>query len=677
MTGRLRWPSFRRGRSVPVSAVVVVTDDNALFLDECLASLEGQTTAPHEIVRVSSFQEGVQQVHGERFVLLTAGDVLDADAIRALGRPRREVVGSQGPVGAGIAAFDTRFWRAHGIAIEDGPWDHYQPQVDAVLAGARVVRTDEPVRRGVRRGTGLGFASLPQLAPHVAGFAAVVRRGLQIEGFGEWVLATEVPRFLTDAESCTPEQWALLRDLVRELVTPDALSRLPVEARVQAYLAVQDRQLDLARFNAARWQEEWYPTRNERGRTYAELPVDDVPPDVLRVEADEAPNQSGPRAEQHALQEWYADLEAPVDQELVYFQSYQGAVTDSPAAIHAELRRQRPELRTLWAVTSVETPLPEGAEPVLMRSREWYRALATAGALVVNVDLDRWFRKRPGQRVLQTYHGHPSKAMGLSAWRAKGFTPLRIERHLRRTSGTWDLLLTPSPEMDAHYREQYQYDGPILAAGYPRDDVLVGTDAERIRRETRELLGIGDRTAVLYAPTWRDDLATNFREAPLALALDVERAAAELGDGYVLLLRGHRFHRRRPELSSRLLDVTDHPEVNELILAADAAVLDYSSLRFDFSLTGRPMVFLVPDLERYSSRSRAFLFDFRASAPGPLVDGTDAVVAALRDLDGIADRYRDEYARFSSTYNRLQDGHAAERVVSAFFGDAGAAETLP
>jgi CDP-glycerol glycerophosphotransferase len=223
--------------------------------------------------------------------------------------------------------------------------------------------------------------------------------------------------------------------------------------------------------------------------------------------------------------------------------------------------------------------------------------------------------------------------------------------------------------MDRHYREQYLYDGPILAAGYPRDDVLVGPHAARIREEARAALGLGDRIAVLYAPTWRDDLATGFRAAPMAGGLDIERAAEALGERHVLLLRGHRFHRQRPELSSRLLDVTDHPEINDLILASDAAVLDYSSLRFDFSLTGRPMVFLVPDLERYGGTSRGFLYDFAESAPGPLVGDTDAVVEALRDLEVLAQRHADAYARFHARFNRCQDGHASERVVAAFFGE--------
>src|SRR5262249_44745649 len=135
--------------------------------------------------------------------------------------------------------------------------------------------------------------------------------------------------------------------------------------------------------------------------------------------------------------------------------------------------------------------------------------------------------------------------------------------------------------------------------GYPRDDALRAEDADVVRERTRHQLGVRpDQTAVLYAPTWRDHLATRPRAAAMSEHLDVDAAAAALGDSHVILLRGHRFH--MPGSSRRgVVDVTDHPEINELVLASDVAVLDYSSLRFDYAQTGRPMVFLVSDLEDY------------------------------------------------------------------------------
>ena len=382
---------------------------------------------------------------------------------------------------------------------------------------------------------------------------------------------------------------------------------------------------------------------------------------------------------QTQLQQEYAAVTEPLDDRLVYFQAYTGAwATDSPLAICQELQRRRPDLDLVWGVADRSAWHPEGTRAVLWRSREWYDVLARAGHVVTNIEMEPWFRRRDGQEVVQSFHGYPSKTMGEVLWRAKSFTESRIAQQLARTSGNWSVLLTPDPAVDVHYREQYRYEGRIVSEGYPRDDLLVSARAEQVRKETRARLGIDEgTTAVLYAPTWRDDKATNFRAATFSTDLDLAAAARALGEDYVLLVRGHRFHAKAGAVSgrhhARVVDVTAYPEVNHLILAADAAVLDYSSMRFDFALTGRPMVFLVPDLERYTGGVRGFLYDFEPTAPGPHVRTTAEVVAALKDLDATAAAHRDAYEAFNRAYNSRNDGHAAARVVDAVWGPSGQA----
>jgi CDP-glycerol glycerophosphotransferase len=384
---------------------------------------------------------------------------------------------------------------------------------------------------------------------------------------------------------------------------------------------------------------------------------------------------------QHVLQQWSQADAGPIDEHAVYLQAYAGATaTDSPLALHEELHRRRPDLRLYWGIADHSSQVPEGGIPVLMRTREWYRVLATAKYVVSNIDLDRWFVKRPGQVVVQTFHGYPAKSMGIRMWEAKNFTPRRIERELERTSRDWDLILTPAPEMDVHYRREYRYDGAILNQGYPRDDALVLPGRDETRRVTRRRLGIAPgQVAVLYAPTWRDDLATNYRSARLIQHLDLESAANQLGPDYVFLMRGHRFHASgsdREPGSARLIDVTDYPEVNDLMLASDAAVLDYSSLRFDFALTGRPMVFLVPDLASYTGGVRGFLFDYADTAPGPLLENADAVIEALADLRSLGSEYGPAIAAFNKKYQYLQDGNAAARLATAML-ELGEQEPAP
>jgi CDP-glycerol glycerophosphotransferase len=372
---------------------------------------------------------------------------------------------------------------------------------------------------------------------------------------------------------------------------------------------------------------------------------------------------------QRQLRTWYqqADL-APED--AVLFQCYRGEVaTDSQRALHEGLVRRGSDLTTYWGVSSTATWVPDGGVKLVIGSREWYEKLARARFLCNNIDFDGFFRKRPHQRYLQTFHGYPFKSMGRSFWAAKGFTPERITLENDRRNAEWDAILVPSAMCEPMYRTEYDYTGPVLVTGYPRSDALVNAEAGAREAVLTRLEVDPGKTVVLYAPTFRDSLTTKTYAAKRFDALDLERLTDGLGEDYVVLLRGHNNNQREPERMrgrARVLDVTDYPEINDLTLAADVAVLDYSSLRFDWALTGKPMVFFVPDVTEYFA-FRPPLFDFADSAPGPMLSTTDEVVGALSDLDAVRAGWADAIGAFNATYNELQDGKATDRVLDAFF----------
>jgi CDP-glycerol glycerophosphotransferase len=83
---------------------------------------------------------------------------------------------------------------------------------------------------------------------------------------------------------------------------------------------------------------------------------------------------------------------------------------------------------------------------------------------------------------------------------------------------------------------------------------------------------------------------------------------------------------------------------------------------FDFSVTGKPMYFLVPDMEHYRGELRGFYFDLAAAAPGPLVRTQSELIAAL-DADDPAE-HAEAYTRWRARFNARDDGRAAERVVA-------------
>jgi CDP-glycerol glycerophosphotransferase len=347
--------------------------------------------------------------------------------------------------------------------------------------------------------------------------------------------------------------------------------------------------------------------------------------------------------------------------------------TDNGVSIQKELQRRGSDLPVYWAVQDHSVPVPDGGIPVIVNSREWYRLLGSVKYYVDNMYQPEYHRKPDGQVIVQTFHGYPFKVMGHPHWQNLQFSQAKINAYDERAKA-WDYLVSPARYATPLLTRDFAYDGEVLEIGYPRNDVLTSAEAGSIREQTRRSLGIADgQTAVLYAPTFRDYLAQGDNRATMADFFDLPAAARSLGDDVVILVRGHAFNarsRRRVGDLRGIVDVTDYPEVSDLYLAADAGVVDYSSLRFDFGVTGKPMVFHVPDLQRYKD-TRGWLFDFEPTAPGPLVDTTEQVVEELKDLDGLRARHRDPYDAFRSEFLDLEDGQAGRRFVDAVFGSRG------
>lgn len=366
----------------------------------------------------------------------------------------------------------------------------------------------------------------------------------------------------------------------------------------------------------------------------------------------------------------------PADEPAVFFRTLYGEVAnDSGAALHHELRRRRPDLTLYWSVQDHSVEVPDGGVPLVEGTREWHERLGGARYVVVNVHQPMWYRKPAGQVMIETFHGYPYKGMGQQWWARSGLPESRITSFLDRARD-WDYLVSPASYatpllLEAFFRPEETDATEVLEVGYPRNDVLLTEEGARIRRRTREMLGIAEhQTAVLYAPTFRDYLSNDGMTAKGVKFFDPRAAAEALGPSYVVLLRGHAFNARaglRRVEGDRVVDVTYYPDVADLCLASDAAVLDYSSLRFDYALLRRPMVFLVPDEEEYHENRPAVL-PFRPTAPGPLATSTGEVVRLLKDLRGLRKRYAPAIERFVSTYAELEDGHAAERVVDRVWG---------
>jgi CDP-glycerol glycerophosphotransferase len=347
----------------------------------------------------------------------------------------------------------------------------------------------------------------------------------------------------------------------------------------------------------------------------------------------------------------------------ILYNSFHGRFSDSPRALYQRLR-SHPGIEHVWLADPVHRAgFPADVTTVDIDGPGARAALEAADLVIASSHTEVEWDKRPGTTYLQTWHGTPLKRVHRDVlWAPEG----RLD-DLDVDIAKWDLLLSPNAVSTPRLRKAFGYDGEVLDSGLPRNDLLSLPEQEQVRADVRRRLGIDDNvTAVLYAPTWRDDEVQLDPTAELPLALDPAAFAAALGQDHVLLFRSHYLAtgRSRVAATSGVHDVSYHPDINELYVAADVMVTDYSSTMFDFAITGRPIVFYPYDRDRYADIVRGFYFELGPDdAPGPIVTTQSDLLETLAGLPRISEQYADRYRAFQRTFTSLEDGHATDRVL--------------
>jgi CDP-glycerol glycerophosphotransferase len=351
----------------------------------------------------------------------------------------------------------------------------------------------------------------------------------------------------------------------------------------------------------------------------------------------------------------------------VLFESFQGKVIgDNPLDIFNEVKERFPNLELIWA-TGKGTTAPVGARGVRFGSREWLQALATSKFLVNNTNFPWYFRKVPGQVYLQTWHGTPLKRLGRDI--PNNYLTKSYLDTMDREATYWDYLISPSQFCTEIFPGSFGYKGNIIETGYPRNDRLSKITGAQ-RQEIRERIGISEPSTyvVMYAPTWRD---YNRSATGNWQSVNFMDENIQLPEGFQMIYRGHtNTHAvHNSGVAGRAIDVTLYPDVTELYIAADVLITDFSSVMFDYTVTGKPIMFLAPDLERYRAE-RGFYFDFEAMAPGPILNTDAEVLQTLGRIDQVSRDYEARYRAWQQKFNSLEDGNAAKRVVDIVWGKA-------
>jgi CDP-glycerol glycerophosphotransferase len=267
--------------------------------------------------------------------------------------------------------------------------------------------------------------------------------------------------------------------------------------------------------------------------------------------------------------------------------------------------------------------------------------------------------KKKGQFYIQTWHG----SMGLKRIGKENVNNKRWSFAARTNSRWVDLCVSNSGFETDVYRQTHWPKNEILELGHARNDIFFADADEtaRVIARVRQHFGIAeDKKIALYAPTFRNDDTTACYDLDHSRFLDA--LEERFGREFVLLNRYHMKTLKARESQAadgRILNATAYPDIQELMVAADVGITDYSSWICDFVLTGRPGFIYGSDLADYD-RERGFYYPLEET-PFPIAQTNDELVENVLHFD--AELYAQKKERFLQARDCKETGTAAKQIV--------------
>ncbi|WP_404455636.1 CDP-glycerol glycerophosphotransferase family protein [Virgibacillus necropolis] len=374
---------------------------------------------------------------------------------------------------------------------------------------------------------------------------------------------------------------------------------------------------------------------------------------------------------------WYEKL--PLKNNYVLYESRDGkSMTDSPYAIFKYFI-QEPRWKDLvhvWVILdkdylkSVRKKYAKHTNVrfVLRNSDQYYRYLATCKYLINNSTFSNIYTVKEGQVYTNTWHGTPLKHMGFDI---EG-QPLGASNVLRNFLSA-EYILSPNKFTTDIFNNGFKlkniYNGTILEEGYPRIDLTVNADKSEMKQLLKEEnIELENRKMILYAPTWKGEKVSEPRDDIEQIYHDITRIEESVGNEYKVVVKIHPFlypyAKKNALLEGKL--VSDTFETNELLAVTDILITDYSSIFFDFLVTGKPILFYMWDYDDYNE-NRGMYLD-RNDLPGPISTDVDGLIDSISNIDTVQEKYKETYNHFVDRFCYHDYGNVTENVVKTIFG---------
>lgn len=284
--------------------------------------------------------------------------------------------------------------------------------------------------------------------------------------------------------------------------------------------------------------------------------------------------------------------------------------------------------------------------------------MESARFIVFDSGLPWQYVKKPGQIVINTWHGTPYKLMGRS---------VKAERHslgsIQNRHCISDYLIYPNQYMmDIMVREfmlENICKARCLCAGYPRNSRFF--DKER-RRHIRESIVAGGRQVIVYMPTYRGSYH-NKKNSDQSRRIEeyLQEIDARLRENQILYVKLHPLNDVEVHLSN-LKHIRKFPErlsTYDVLLASDILITDYSSVFFDYANLQQKIILFTYDEEEYFE-DRGVYFPL-GDLPFEKVRTVNELIASINHPEPV------DYTAFIKAYKYYDRADTTEKICRHIF----------
>lgn len=342
---------------------------------------------------------------------------------------------------------------------------------------------------------------------------------------------------------------------------------------------------------------------------------------------------------------------------------------DNPKYISDKLLQQHKNYDIVWLIKNIENEEPiDGIRYVKYGSFQMLRELVTAKVWIDSNSKMPGLHKRKSQYYIQTWHG--SYGLKKVYGDIEDKVSLIDKKFIKSNSKIQDLMVSNSKFYSDIMRRAFWYDGEIIEKGSPRNDIFF-EDATSYRKKILKYFGLTDENIILYAPTYRNDMELNRYDVNFEKIL--ECAEKKFGGKWVMFVRLHPHNLKDAEkfitYNDRVINASGYDVMQELLVAADILISDYSSCMFDFITKPKPCFIYATDRDKYK-KERDYYFELE-ELPFPIAETSKQLEYNIAHFDN--DNYVKNIKKLFDRVKLNETGKSshiiANRVISIIEGE--------